>query len=105
MQALCLRIPLRVGIVRLHEAQCVAEARRGRGRAAILPDGTLAPCVLGRILPVGNVRDSALADLFNGQAWRQTVDSIPPMRGDACQPSDSSDCNPSTTTACSPAFG
>lgn len=70
--------------------------RCGRGRAAIGMDGQLTPCVLGRFLVAGNVKDTPLGEILGGQAWREIVASVPSV--DACvtcTPSDSNDCNPS----------
>jgi len=78
--------------------------RCGFGRAAVLPDGTLAPCVLGRFLRAGNVTTSRLADLLSGPAWHAVMDRIPRGSPSACTPADSDDCNPASTPACSPAF-
>jgi MoaA/NifB/PqqE/SkfB family radical SAM enzyme len=70
--------------------------RCGKGRAAIGMDGQLTPCVLGRFLVAGNVRDTPLGDLFAGGLWREILATVPPR--DACvtcQPADSGDCDPS----------
>ncbi|MET8812999.1 radical SAM protein [Streptomyces sp. NPDC004549] len=74
------------------------------GRAAVMTDGTVTPCVLGRFLPTGNVRDG-LATVFGGHQWADTAASIP-RRGPqvACPPNDSGDCDPANTEACDPAF-
>ncbi len=69
--------------------------RCGRGRAAIGMDGQLTPCVLGRFLVAGNVKEAPLGDILDGERWRQIVASVPPL--DACvtcTPADSDDCNP-----------
>jgi MoaA/NifB/PqqE/SkfB family radical SAM enzyme len=74
--------------------------RCGKGRAAIGMDGQLTPCVLGRFLVAGNVRDTPLGDLFAGQAWREILDTVPGL--DACvtcSPGDSNDCDPSRKPA------
>jgi sulfatase maturation enzyme AslB (radical SAM superfamily) len=76
----------------------------GKGRAAILPNGTLAPCVLGRILPVGNVMVTPLAELLTGDAWRGAVSLVPEKLTQACSPGDSNDCDPARTTTCSPSY-
>ena len=70
--------------------------RCGKGRAAIGMDGQVTPCVLGRFLVAGNVKDMPLVDIFAGAAWREMVSSVPEV--DACvtcTPADSNDCNPS----------
>lgn len=74
-----------------------------RGRAAILPDGDLAGCVLSRDFPAGNVRETPLAELFGGAAWAELAASIPAPRA-ACTPDDSGDCDPANTEACDPAY-
>jgi hypothetical protein len=59
-------------------------------------DGQVTPCVLGRFLVAGNVRDTPLREIFAGDRWREILSMIPV--GDtcvACTPSDSDDCNPS----------
>jgi sulfatase maturation enzyme AslB (radical SAM superfamily) len=83
----------------------------GTGRAAVLPDGQLTPCVMGRWLACGDVRQTPLAELMAGPAWRDVMtlvprhDSLRPAEA-ACPPaSDGDDCPPaSTCTACSPAY-
>ncbi|MET7685629.1 radical SAM protein [Streptomyces sp. NPDC005423] len=93
------------------------------GKAAILPDGTVAPCVLGRFLPAGNVKGpGGLAAVLDGKQWAQVAASIPRPRRqragctpdeDSCQPSpgmgcnpdsDGSDCSPAETEACEPSY-
>ncbi|MFJ4921244.1 SPASM domain-containing protein [Streptomyces sp. NPDC088725] len=74
-----------------------------RGRAAVLPNGDLAGCVLSRDFPAGNVRETRLADLLGGAAWSSLSASIPEPRN-ACTPNDSSDCDPASKTACDPAY-
>lgn len=68
----------------------------GKGRAAIGMDGQLIPCVLGRFLVAGNVRETPLGDLFAGHGWREILTAVPEQ--DACvtcTPADSNDCQPS----------
>jgi MoaA/NifB/PqqE/SkfB family radical SAM enzyme len=74
-----------------------------KGRAAVMTDGTVTPCVLGRWLGTGNARDDGLATVFGGRQWADTAASIPPRAG-ACTPDDSGDCDPSNTPACQPAY-
>ncbi|MGW3311491.1 radical SAM protein [Streptomyces sp. NPDC001073] len=95
------------------------------GKAAILPDGTVVPCVIGRFLPAGTVKTTALAAVLGGQQWAQAAAAIPRRGGgcvpdtctpkeDSCQPSpgasacnpdqDGSDCSPAETPACDPAY-
>ncbi|MFF6907587.1 SPASM domain-containing protein [Streptomyces sp. NPDC012389] len=75
-----------------------------RGRAAILPNGDLAGCVLSRDFPAGNVRETRLAELFGGKEWHALAARIPEPVRNACTPNDSSDCNPASTTACGPKY-
>ncbi|SDM62825.1 Iron-sulfur cluster-binding domain-containing protein [Streptomyces sp. cf386] len=74
-----------------------------RGRAAILPNGDLAGCVLSRDFPAGNVQETRLAELFGGQAWAELSARIPAPRA-GCTPDDSNDCDPANTEACDPAY-
>lgn len=70
----------------------------GRGRAAISSDGQVSPCVIGRFLVVGSVKETSLGDILSGDRWRDIVASVPP-RGRCtpmgCTPMDGNDCNPS----------
>jgi MoaA/NifB/PqqE/SkfB family radical SAM enzyme len=77
-----------------------------KGRAAVMTDGTITPCVLGRFLSTGNAKDDGLAAVFGGQQWADVAASIPRRtRATAgCTPDDSSDCDPSNTEACDPAY-
>lgn len=68
----------------------------GKGRAAVGMDGQVTPCVLGRFLVAGNVKDTPLADIFAGQPWHDILATVPTV--DACvtcTPADSNDCDPS----------
>jgi MoaA/NifB/PqqE/SkfB family radical SAM enzyme len=80
----------------------------GIGRAAVLPTGQLTPCVMGRWLACGNVRDTPLAQLLSSRAWQHTITLVPrypPVRAGCPPASDGNDCPPaSTCTACSPAY-
>ncbi|MFI5814878.1 radical SAM protein [Streptomyces sp. NPDC051643] len=73
-------------------------------KAAILPDGRVAPCGLGRFLATGNVKTRPLADVLASREWAQVAASIPrPKRGrngsaphavaDGCLPDEDS-CGP-----------
>ncbi|GHA93253.1 radical SAM/SPASM domain-containing protein [Streptomyces termitum] len=75
-----------------------------RGRAAILPNGDLAGCVLSRDFPAGNVRETRLGNLLGGKEWAELSAMVPPLRADACPPNDSGDCDPANTEACDPAY-
>ncbi|MEU2222205.1 radical SAM protein [Streptomyces sp. NPDC018347] len=79
--------------------------RCGDGRAAVMTDGTVTPCVLGRFLPTGNAKTDGLAAVFDGQRWKDTAASIPRRTASAaCPPNDSGDCDPANTEACDPAY-
>ncbi|MGH3852390.1 MAG: radical SAM protein [Pseudonocardiaceae bacterium] len=68
----------------------------GNGRAAIGPDGTIHPCVLGRFLNAGNVNEQSLTDILDGSRWRDILASIPTRDTCVtCTPADSNDCDPS----------
>jgi MoaA/NifB/PqqE/SkfB family radical SAM enzyme len=70
--------------------------RCGKGRAAIGMDGQLTPCVLGRFLIAGNVKETPLASLFAGQRWREILVTVPEQNACvSCTPGDSNDCQPS----------
>ncbi|MFF9648107.1 radical SAM protein [Streptomyces sp. NPDC014622] len=75
-----------------------------RGRAAVLPNGDLAGCVLSRDFPVGNVLERRLADLLGGETWADLAARIPLPARNACPPDDSGDCDPASTIACGPKY-
>lgn len=64
--------------------------RCAHGIAAILSDGTVTPCVLGRFLPAGQVQETTLELVFASPRWQQVAASIPARRHDPCGP----DCSP-----------
>ncbi|MGW9453774.1 radical SAM protein [Streptomyces sp. NPDC055632] len=71
------------------------------GKAAVLPDGQVAPCEMGRFLAAGNVRETPLASVLASPEWAQRRASIPARTSaDPCPP----DCAPSGDT-CGPAKG
>ncbi|MEE1765355.1 radical SAM protein [Streptomyces sp. SP18BB07] len=75
------------------------------GRAAVMTDGTVTPCVLGRFLQTGNAKTDGLAEVFGGQRWAFTAASIPRRTASSdCTPADSNDCDPANTEACDPAY-
>ncbi|MEW2567817.1 SPASM domain-containing protein [Streptomyces sp. NPDC047070] len=77
--------------------------RCAKGRAAVMTDGTVTPCVLDRFLPTGNAKTDGLAAMFGGRAWADTAARTPePMN--ACPPDDSGDCDPANQDACDPAY-
>jgi MoaA/NifB/PqqE/SkfB family radical SAM enzyme len=75
----------------------------GRGRAAVLPDGTVTPCPLTRWLAAGNVRDTPLSDILGTVTG--LAESIIPRRVTGCAPHCApvqSDCKPSAAPPCDP---
>ncbi|SCE53183.1 radical SAM protein [Streptomyces sp. OspMP-M43] len=64
--------------------------RCAHGVAAVLSDGTVTPCVLGRFLPAGQIQDRSLRDVFASPQWEQVAASIPAARTGPCGP----DCGP-----------
>ncbi len=82
--------------------------------AAVMPDGQVTPCVLGRFLPAGSVKDETLAEVFSGERWAQVKELVPPRRGRACTPDEDScapspgmkacapDCEPANSDSCQP---
>jgi MoaA/NifB/PqqE/SkfB family radical SAM enzyme len=83
--------------------------RCGHGRAAVSSDGEVWPCVLGRWLVAGNVRDHSLTEVLAGPHWRRVRTQIPAPHAKCvpeCKPGkgDGSDCAPAETEACDPAY-
>lgn len=76
------------------------------GRAAIMPDGTVTPCLLGRFLPTGSVKGGSLKAVFESDRWGQVKQIIPPRIRGGCTPDEDS-CMPSPGAApsgtCTPA--
>lgn len=65
---------------------------------AVLPDGTVTPCVFSRWLDVGNVLTDSLAEIEAGEALAGTRADLNAgfvARGLACAPSCNPGCNPS----------
>jgi MoaA/NifB/PqqE/SkfB family radical SAM enzyme len=58
----------------------------GRERMAILPDGIVVPCVLGRWLKAGNVRVTPLAEILSSAVWHKAVASVPRPPKPLCLP-------------------
>ncbi|MER6633694.1 radical SAM protein [Streptomyces sp. NPDC000987] len=77
-----------------------------KGRAAVMTDGTVTPCVLGRFRATGNAKTDGLAAVLGGQQWAQTAAGIPRRTAVSagCTPDDSNDCDPANTEACDPAY-
>lgn len=67
--------------------------RCANGKAAVLPDGRVAPCEIGRFLATaGTVRERPLASILASPEWAQARASVPArMSADPCGP----DCGPS----------
>ncbi|WP_236726402.1 radical SAM protein [Streptomyces sp. NBRC 110465] len=64
--------------------------RCAHGVAAVLSDGVVTPCVMGRFLPAGQVKGRTLHDVFTSPAWHAVAASIPSGRFGPCGP----DCGP-----------
>lgn len=66
--------------------------RCGVGKAAVLPDGQVSVCEIGRFLATGNVREASLASVLSSPEWAQARASVPVRTSaDPCGP----DCGPS----------
>lgn len=82
----------------------------GQDKIAVAPDGSVWPCVFARWLPVGNVRDDALADILSGPRMVATASALagqfgqPHMGKGACNPQccPSTMCDPQCSPSCSP---
>ncbi|MFE2409816.1 radical SAM protein [Kitasatospora sp. NPDC059408] len=71
-----------------------------RGKLAILPDGAVSPCVIGRWMQPFNIRETSLRKVLLSPEWAAVAASIPkPKQRDACAPKDGSSCAP---TGCAP---
>ncbi|MFF4859938.1 radical SAM protein [Streptomyces rubiginosohelvolus] len=64
--------------------------RCAHGVAAVLSDGAVTPCVMGRFLPAGQVKGRTLHDVFTSPGWHEVAASIPAGRFGPCGP----DCGP-----------
>lgn len=86
-----------VGVVTARElcGQC------GHGRAAVSPDGDVWPCVIGRFLTAGNVKDQPLADIVGSPRMAEIM-AVIPHPAFPCNPNDS-DCKPNSEV-CYPAY-
>ncbi|TLS46078.1 radical SAM protein [Streptomyces montanus] len=77
-------------------------------KAAVLPNGQVAPCEIGRFLTAGSVKDVSLASVLGSDRWAEVAASIP-HRLDAtlcppdCAPNDDSACGPDNSGPCGPA--
>lgn len=54
-------------------------------KCAIGPDGDVWPCVLGRFLNIGNVRDAPLSDIWGGLRMGEVLADIRAVLGDGAQ--------------------
>lgn len=81
--------------------------RCAQNRFAVLADGTIAPCVLGRFLVAGNIANGDLDAVLDGKRWRDIRQMVKAGRGRGCAPADSNDCNPAIVLdeVCPPADG
>lgn len=86
----------------------------GDGRAAILPDGDVVPCVLARWMTAGNIRERSLSEVWSGPEMASFLATIPSSRGPSvCNPSkteckptkEGKDCQPAEKPACKPSTG
>ncbi|MDN3271496.1 radical SAM protein [Streptomyces sp. MA15] len=94
------------GAVPLVSSLC---GRCGDGKAAVLPDGTVAVCEIGRFLTAGSVRGASLASVLAGERWAEVAASVPRRAGAApcdpdCSPNDGT-CQPSSGGTCGPSNG
>ncbi|MFF3359089.1 radical SAM protein [Streptomyces sp. NPDC002917] len=81
--------------------------RCGDKKAAVLPDGGVSVCEIGRFLTAGSVKSASLASVLASDRWAQATASIPRPAGAApcdpdCSPNDDT-CQPSSGGTCSPA--
>jgi MoaA/NifB/PqqE/SkfB family radical SAM enzyme len=85
----------RIGRAARGEAPAVSElcGQCGKGLAAIGADGQVSPCVLGRFLIAGNVKETPLGEVFAGERWRDILATVPPAYDSrVCAPDDT--CGP-----------
>jgi hypothetical protein len=72
------------------------------------PEKHLAPCVIGRWMHTGNVKETPIAGILAGQAWRDPLALVPRMAGPCapqCPPAlDGEDCPPASQPACGPSY-
>ncbi|MFH8492218.1 radical SAM protein [Streptomyces longisporoflavus] len=77
------------------------------GKAAILPDGRVAVCEIGRFLCAGDVKHASLASVLGSPQWARLAASVPGPGssvpcGPDCSPNDDT-CEPSGGDTCDPA--
>ncbi|MGW7311313.1 radical SAM protein [Streptomyces sp. NPDC054835] len=104
-QALAEMRALGVGSVTVDQVRAVGRAaggllpspaslcgRCGIGKAAVLPDGRVAPCEMGRFLATGNARETPLSAVLASPEWTRARAGVPARTStDPCGP----DCSPS----------
>jgi MoaA/NifB/PqqE/SkfB family radical SAM enzyme len=71
--------------------------RCGTTMLAVLPNGQVTPCGIGRWLECGDVRQTPLADILSGSTWQQALALIL-SQGRACPPGDADNCAPDDET-------
>ncbi|MGH3157802.1 MAG: radical SAM protein [Streptosporangiaceae bacterium] len=76
----------------------------GHGNAAILPDGTVTPCVFTRTAAAGSVLAETLGDVLAGGAFAAQVARLDSLRP-AARPCVPDMCDPQCGPSCSPACG
>lgn len=79
----------------------------GHGRAAILPDGTVTPCVFTRAATAGSVQATSLTDVLTGDEFAAQVARLDSLRnsGPITWPCIPDMCDPQCGPSCSPACG
>ncbi|GAB3173615.1 hypothetical protein GCM10027059_44960 [Myceligenerans halotolerans] len=89
----------------------------GDGVVAVSPTGEVWPCVFTRWMPVGNVRDGALADILAGEAHSEATaelqaafasrlpDCGPKCGPNRCDPACAPSCDPACKPTCPPSCG
>ncbi|MFE4304869.1 radical SAM protein [Streptomyces sp. NPDC056891] len=83
--------------------------RCGDQKAAVLPDGSVSVCEMGRFLTAGSVKGTSLASVLASERWAEVTASIPRRAAGAalcppdCAPNDDSACGPDNSGPCGPA--
>lgn len=102
----------------VHDRLAQLCGRCGEGSIAVAADGSVWPCVFSRWLPVGNVRDEPLAEIWAGTAMneaagvlrahfaaRPPVGRCDPQCGPNCGPACNPQCWPTGSGPCGPKGG
>lgn len=66
----------------------------GNARAAILPNGDVTPCVIGRRHIVGNVLTQPLTEIITGKRMKETVRAIKEATAESCACGPDNECDP-----------